>query len=232
MKPYSKSFCLLADAEAWARAQERLIDRSASGLVRIESRKVSEAIQRYLSEHVPKLKRQNEPKSMLRWWERRLGDRQLHLVRTVELIDLRNQLSLEPKLSQRSDSLGRRQPLLGKDGRPVLRSAKTVHDYFMYMRTVFEFAVREWGWLETSPFWGVKAIKVENARHRFLSDFYHLWPGEKAPRHWDSLSGQEKCDASLCFPRAYELPRLIEALKVQETIYKSGYKHIGSIISS
>ena len=210
-KPISKSFNRLTDAKVWAREEEARLQRYGAGIGDNKSYLVSDAIERYLEEHLPTLRRSGL-KLAMNWWKQELGHMYLRAVGPSEIIAARNKLAKEPKVGRvpGKDKWG---PLYNHDGTPKLRSPKTIQDYVNYLGALFNKAMLEWGWAERNPVKGIKKLKIENERNRFLSDHYHLWPGDPEPRRWEDLSDEEKADAKRKFPRAYELPRLFEALK-------------------
>ena len=156
-------------------------------------------------------------KSALEWWKNEIGERFVNSLRPAELIALRRKLSREPK---RGRTIGHSKPvyLYHADGSPKLKKPKTVQDYMDHISAAFNKAVDEWEWMDTNPIKRIKKLKIENERNRFLSDYYHLWPGDEKAKHWDELTDQQKADAKRKFPRAYELPRLFDALKAQQSV--------------
>lgn len=218
-KKYSKTFSRLTDAKLWAQQNTEKTHRSAAGIALNEHYTLSEAIERYRVECLPSIKRA-AVKYVLTWWQKELGDVYLHTITPADLIKLRTKLLNEPKLGRTAKTGHSTVPLYNADGTPILRKPKTVQNYLDVLSVLYNKAILEWDWVDRNPVQKVKKLKINDERTRFLSDHYHLWPGEEKPRHWDSLSTQVKAEAVKKFPRAYELPRLIEALKSQQHLEK------------
>lgn len=216
-KAISKSFSRLTDAKLWARDEEIRMQRLGAGIVSHKNYTLTEAIERYLVEHFPTLTSSTGMKNALRWWQNELGERHLDTIRAAELISLRFKLSQEPKLGRKVGTK-EKVPLYNPDGSSQLKKPKTVQMYMDHLRALFNKAVDEWEWMTKNPMKKIKKLKIENGRNRFLSDHYHRWPNEKEPRHWDDLSDYEKVEAEVKFPRAYEMPRLFDALKAQQHV--------------
>ena len=89
----------------------------------------------------------------------------------------------------------------------------TVRKYMAALSIVFSTAVRKWdGWLDYNPMLRAEKPKFRNERNRCLSGYHYHFPGDKTPRHWNSLSETEKNNLPV---EAFELPRLLEACKKQ-----------------
>lgn len=218
VKPYSKSFIRLSDAKVWAKKQDEITQCQAAGIQTIEYYTVAQAVERFYAECLPQ-RNKRVASRLLMWWKTELGERYLHTIRPAELIGIRNKLLKEPKKRSKK---GFKDPVpcFDKKGNPVFRKPKTVQDYLDQLSTLYNKAIKEWEWVSVNPVQNVKKLKIQNERNRYLSDHYHLWPGEDEPRHWDELSEYEQLDAVTKFPRAYELPRLINALLGQRSAHK------------
>jgi len=200
----SKTFNRKTDANAWARTEEEKMQRFGADIEKNENHTLEEAIERYLTEHLPTLKDQTTVKGVLTWWQKKLGARFINSITPQELIKLRHHLTNEP-ISNKDQA----------NPNPRFRKPRTVQGYMSALAHLYSLAMREWGWVAKNPLKQVKKVKINNARSRFLSDPYYLWPNEDDPRHWDKLTDDEKLLAAQQFPRAYELPRLVQALKSQ-----------------
>lgn len=218
-KPYSKTFMRLTDAKQWALQNEERAQRRISGLASTKQYTLAEAIERYRVEYLPSIKRA-AVKYVLKWWEEELGDVYLSTITPADLIKLRTKLLNQPKLGRCKKTGHATVPLYNADGTPILRKPKTVQNYLDVLSVLYNKAILEWEWVDRNPVQRVKKLKINDERTRFLSDHNHLWPGDEKPRHWDSLSAQQKGEAVRKFPRAYELPRLIDALKSQQHLEK------------
>ena len=214
-KAYSKSFLKMADAKEWARLQDEEMQKLAVGIVHMKEYTLAEAVDRYIEEGLPKGNIAGVRRSIL-WWKKELGDRYLNTIRPAELTDLRRKIQNEPKKLRQP---GTSTPVAVYDakGKAVLRAPKTIQDYMDHLCTLYNKALNEWEWAAHNPAQKVKRLKFNNERYRFLSDHFHLWPGDEKPVHWDNLDDYQQTQAIVKFPRAYELPRLIEALKAQQT---------------
>lgn len=211
-KPSTKTFSRKTDAEAWARNERDKLKRVAAGIARQEIHTLAEAIERFLEERAHTCRDLVAASSALNWWKKELGPRPLFTIQPSEILALRNKLAAEPKHGGKPGYKGNA-PLYDASGAPVLRAAKTVQTYVDYLSNLYNKAKLEWNWVETNPAKSVKKLKISNERTRFLSDYLHLWPGEDIPCHWNELSHEQKNIAAKMFPREYELPRLIQAIK-------------------
>jgi integrase len=215
VKPYSKSFTKLSNAKLWARDQEEQTERLVAGLKTHKDYTIADCIERYLNERVHERSYQMT-KRILLWWQQELGDRFVDTVRPEELLRLRSKLMKEPAWYSHTRD-GKPVPKCNPDGSIRVRAPKTIQDYLDQLCTLYNTAMNDWEWASRNPVQKVKKLKFNNARDRFLSDHYHLWPGEDDAWHWDELNKKEQQEAKKKFPRAYELPRLMEALLGQVT---------------
>lgn len=197
----SKSFLRKTDAEEWARRQHEKMQRLGAGMGELPKHTLDEAINRYIEEQLPKLRSQATTRGMLQWWSAKLGDRFLATITKHEIAGLRQRIANES-----IERAGISKEL------QVYRKPRTVQGYVNSLATVLGYAVDEWGWLASNPAKQIKKLKISNERTRYLSAYTHKWPNEAEPRHWDDLSDEEKAKVPKKFPRAYELPRLIQAL--------------------
>ncbi|UTW59526.1 site-specific integrase [Kordiimonas sp. SCSIO 12603] len=213
-KPISKAFRRLSDAKEWAKEQEDASKRLSAGLHDNKHYTLAEAIDRYCVERLPLL-RNKTTNPALNWWRKELGSRYIHTIRRSEVIDKRSKLQLQP-IYRVCRKTGAHITLYKPDGSIRLRLPKTVQAYVDELNTLFNIAMDEWEWIENNPLRRIKKLKANNERVRFLSDHYHMWPGHSESIHWDELTDLEKQDAKIKFPRAYELPRLLDAAKSQK----------------
>ncbi|MFC3052291.1 tyrosine-type recombinase/integrase [Kordiimonas pumila] len=218
-KPYSKTFHRMTDAKLWAQQSTEKTQRQTAGISTTRQYTLTEAIERYRIEYLPTIKRA-AVKYVLNWWERELGEVYLSTITPADLIKFRTKLLNQPKLGRCKKTGHATVPLYNADGTPILRKPKTVQNYLDVLSVLYNKAILEWEWVDRNPVQRVKKLKINDERTRFLSDHNHLWPGEEKPRHWDSLPTQLKAEAVKKFPRAYELPRLIDALKSQQSLEK------------
>ena len=216
-KPISKSFSRLTDAKIWAREEEAKLQRLGAGVREHHSHTLSDAIERYIDEYPKEQASLRDITYHLARWKCELGHRHLQTIRPHEMVAVRGKLSQEPKLGKRYGSHDV-VPLFHKDGSPKLRAPKTVQAYLDTLGALYNKAMREWEWVDYNPARAIKKLSANDERNRYLSDHFHLWPGDVEPRHWDELDRMQKLDAGRKFPRAYELPRLFEALQNQVNV--------------
>lgn len=209
-KPYSKSFHKLSNAKLWARDQEDQSERLIAGIDAHKQYTLSQCVERYFEERIPERTSQWY-RRLLTWWNEQLGDRFMDTIRPEELIRLRNKLMKEPAWYSHSKPC-KPVPKRNSDGSIRVRAPKTIQDYMDQLCVLYNVAINEWEWATKNPVQKVKKLKYNNERDRFLSDHFHLWPGEAKARHWDDLTDEQKQEAKVKFPRAYELPRLMDAL--------------------
>ena len=88
----------------------------------------------------------------LAWWKKEIGHFPVVQVRPPLLIECRKKLLCEQTVR----------------GRP--RAAATVNRYFSTLSRAFSIAVREWEWLESSPFRSLSKLREPAGRTRFLSE--------------------------------------------------------------
>ncbi|UTW58846.1 site-specific integrase [Kordiimonas sp. SCSIO 12603] len=209
-KPYSKSFRALSHAKLWARDQEHQSEKIIAGIKTHKQYTLSECVERYLEERMPE-RTYHRVKYLLTWWVEHLGDRFMDTLRSEELLRLRNLLMKEPAFYSHSKP-GKPAPKRNPDGSIRVRAPQTVQHYMDQLGVLYNVAINEWEWASSNPVQKIKKLEVNNERDRFLSDHFHLWPGEEEAWHWDELNKKEQQQARMKFPRAYELPRLIDAL--------------------
>ena len=219
----SKTLDRLSDVKQWAQQHEEMLRRQAAGLKPTERHTVAEAIDRYRQEHLPNIKNQSL-NSALRWWRDHIGERYLNTIISPEIYDAREIISKEP-ICKILPNGQKTKPQKNSDGSLKRRKPKTIQDYVDALSFVYNKAVNEWGWVEQNPCNKVRKLQFNNKRTRFLSGYRHLWPTEGQPRHWSELSAEEKEEAKAKFPRAYEMPRFIDALEAQADMEKFRNNH-------
>ncbi len=113
---------------------------------------VSELIERFVSQWLPKHPQREEKQTgLLEWWKKWCG----HLL----LVDLTPAIIAE----------GRDQLLAETTVRGALRSPSTVNRYLSAFGKALTVAVKEWGWLEANPIRNVSKPSESDGRERFLS---------------------------------------------------------------
>lgn len=145
----SASFTRLTDAKKWAAATESAI-REGRHFTKAEAKRhtLAELLDRYtrdeLSKRSERARVDREP--IIRWWRGALGPFTLADVTPARIAEHRDRLQSEG------------------------RAAATVTKYLAILGHAFGVAVREWGWLETSPVLRVSKPSLPRGRVRFLSD--------------------------------------------------------------
>jgi integrase len=145
--PISKTFERKTDAVLWGRQTEADI-RAGRNFPRSEAQRHSlgESVERYRDEILPR-----KPKSIrqqghqLDWWKATIGTLSLADVTPPVLVECRAKL-----LKKMSNG--------------------TANRYMACLRHLFTIAVKEWGWVEDTPFRKLSNLPEPRGRVRFLSD--------------------------------------------------------------
>lgn len=149
----SKTFPRKTDAKRWAQDKESDIrNRRYFSTAEAEKHTFGEMIDRYMLEVMPQLKSARTRKYQLEWWREQLGKRLLADVTPSLIAEYRDRLAREG---------GR----YGKKPSPA-----TVVRYLAALSAVYTEAVKEWGWLDSSPMAKVTKPKEPRGRVRFLSE--------------------------------------------------------------
>lgn len=109
-------------------------------------------IDRYKQDVAPAKKSSKDQIRHLDWWKEQLGSYVLADVTPALLVEHRERLKN------------------GITCRGTQRSPSTVNRYLTAFSHVFTIAMKEWGWVEDSPFRRVSTLKEPRGRIRFLSD--------------------------------------------------------------
>jgi hypothetical protein len=124
----SKTFKRKSDAREWGRRREIEL-RDNPGRQEAERHTLADLVDRYLDLEAPKLskvKTRTTQATHLRWWRKRIGN--------VRLANLTPAI-----LAEQRDRLRKH------------RSPGTTNRYLASLSYVLTLAVREWGWLDSSP---------------------------------------------------------------------------------
>jgi integrase len=132
------------------------------------STQLSEAIDRYVADEVPKKRNGGMYAFTLPWWKKNLGHLRLSDVTPAVLVEHRGKLARETYTRATPDS--KRSTVRGKPARQFTRSSATVNRYLANLSHVFTVARKEWHWISHSPFDGVGLLDEGPGRVRFLSD--------------------------------------------------------------
>jgi integrase len=125
-----------------------------SGIVTHESlknRKLSEAIDKYITQQLTHKKNAVNVIQHLTWWNKQLGNINLFNILPSMIGECRDLL-----LSQ-----------VGKHGRKL--APATVVKYLCSLSSVFEAAIKDWHWIEKNPIKLIRKPKISNARERSLN---------------------------------------------------------------
>ena len=149
----SKTFSSEKAAKSWGSKTRYEIDSGQATRESLKSRKLSEAIQKFIDDELTadKPNRANV-KQHLGWWNEQIGRSPLTEVTPSVLSDCRDKL-----LKKTTPS--------GKTLEPA-----TVLKYLSSLSSVFEMAIKVWFWVEKNPVKMIKKPSISNARSRFLSE--------------------------------------------------------------
>ena len=150
----SASFERRSDAKNWAQLTESAI-KEGRHFKTTEAKRhtLAEVVDRYIQDVLPtKPKSEKAQKRQLLWWREAIGSYLLADVTPSLVAEQRDKLlrGITPKGTQRSPS--------------------TVNRYLAAMSHAFTVAMKEWGWVEDTPFRKITKPKESRGRVRFLSD--------------------------------------------------------------
>lgn len=152
--PQYGSFKRKTDAERWIQQTEAAI-REGRHFKTTKSKKhnLAELINRYISNVLPlKKKCEQRQRAQLIWWKKQIG--------TYLLSDITPAL-----IAEQRDIL-----LKGITKRGKMRSPATVVRYMAALSHAYTIAIKEWGWIESSPVQKVTKPKEPRGRVRFLDN--------------------------------------------------------------
>lgn len=149
----SKTFSREREAKSWGNKTRYEIEKGLVTKESLKSRKLSDAIKRYVTNVLPtKPGNARNVEQHLKWWREQLGNRQLTDVTAKEIAECRDKLIKEPTHQNK------------------VRAPATVVRYLSSLSTVFETAIKEWHWIEKNPVKLIRKPTVSNARTRFLDE--------------------------------------------------------------
>lgn len=153
------TFDRLTDARRWAASIESAI-KEGRHFKTTEAKKhtVADVIDRYTRDVLPKKRDRATRKSQLEWWKAAAGRHTLADLTPIVLAEYRDRLSAEPLPQRKGDT------------EPRYRSASTVVRYMAALSHAFTVAVKEWGWMDSSPAAKVTKPQQPRGRVRFLAD--------------------------------------------------------------
>ncbi len=151
----SATFARKTDARRWSEDLESDI-RNGRHFKTAEAKRhtVGEMVDRYLKDVLPHKSEvmQRDQYRQLKWWKEQMGDKLLSDISPALIVECRDHLLKEPGTRKKK------------------RSPATVVRYMAALSHAFTIAVREWGWLESSPMAKVSKPKEPRGRVRFLDN--------------------------------------------------------------
>jgi integrase len=153
--PQRATFKTKTAAKRWATNIESAIDEARHfNSSEAKRRTVAELIDRYIAEVLPRKSEVQQPRQrvQLEWWKEQIGHLTLAGVTPAVIAEARDLLAGEGEDSERR------------------RSPATVNRYLAALSHAFTVAVREWGWMDSSPARKVTRFTEPAGRVRFLSD--------------------------------------------------------------
>lgn len=143
------------DAKRWAASIESAI-REGRHFKTAEAKRhtLGEMVDRYIKEYLPKKSStmQRDQKTQLRWWKEELGAFLLSDITPALIAGCRDKLLAEIGLRNKK------------------RSPASTSLYMAALSHTYTVAIREWGWVDDTPFRKVQKPKLPRGRVRFLSD--------------------------------------------------------------
>lgn len=162
--PQSATFARKTDAKKWAQDTESAI-RDGRYFKTAEAKKhtVADMIDKYIKANVTGKKSAENTEHHLQYWKSQIGVKVLADLTPALIGSVRDDLLNTPYITTR------------KTGDRVIeterkRSGATVNRYMAALGHCITTAVKEWGWLESSPMPNVKKLEESKGRVRFLSD--------------------------------------------------------------
>lgn len=147
------SFRTKSLAKKWIQDVESGI-RDGRHFKTVESKRhtVSEMIDRFIAQWLPKFPgRKKKQTALLLWWKEKIGHLLLSDLTSAVIAECRDQLLIE------------------KTRRGTLRSSSTTNRYLSALSKNLSVAVNEWGWLDDTPIRKVSKPSEGKGRERFLS---------------------------------------------------------------
>jgi len=147
------TFERLTDAKKWVQHTESAIHEGRH-FKTMESKRhtLDEMIDRYIRDVLHSKKDAKNQERQLKWWKEQLGNYTLADVSPALIVEHRDKLKN------------------GITNRGTTRSPSTVNRYLAALSHVFTIAMKEWGWVEETPFRRIATLKEPRGRVRFLSD--------------------------------------------------------------
>jgi integrase len=157
-------------AERWVKKIEgEMVEGRHFTNVEARRRTVSEAIDKYILEELPKLRGCKGRKIQLTWWKQRLGARKIADVSSALISDCKNELVSDTYTRAKLTS---KRSVFRKEGvAPTYkRSGATVDRYLAALAVVFSTAKREWQWTHNNPFESVSKFGGKKRVRHLVGD--------------------------------------------------------------
>lgn len=149
----TRTFDTKKEAILWGRQTRYEIDKGLVTKELLKNRKLSDAIERYISEILPgKPKNARNVIQHLNWWKKQIGHHQLTEIPPHLIKECCGKLENEPTHQNKK------------------RAPATIHRYIASLSSVFEAAIKDWNWIEKNPVKLIRKPSVSNARQRYLSE--------------------------------------------------------------
>ena len=149
----SATFERKTKAKQWAQQIETAI-REGRHFKAIESKKhtLNQLIDRYLKHVAPALKSAGDRQRHLQWWKGQIGAYTLADITPALIVECRDRLAR------------------GHTNRGEQRSPSTVNRYMASLSRPFSVGMKEWGWVEDSPFRKISTLREPRGRVRCLDE--------------------------------------------------------------
>lgn len=163
----SKTFTTRRAAERWARKIEgEMAEAKHSRSAEAFRRTLGEAIDKYLTEVVPKKRSPGMPRSTLTWWKNEIGYTKLAEVSPDLVADCRDKLAAGTYTKAKPDS----PRSTVKVAKEYPRTAAATNRYLACLSRLFTVARKEWRWCNYNPVEDVFKLPEDKGRIRYLSD--------------------------------------------------------------
>ncbi len=152
----SKTFSTKTAAKQWSQRREvELREKPHLASTEGHKRTLAEAIERYIKHTLPHLSEtaQRDRPPLLAWWSEHYGNTVMSHFQAPAIVEARDTLAATPK----------------QRGSGTLAPA-TVNKYLRILSHMLTIAAKEWHWIPASPMDGVRLLRVDNARTRYLDD--------------------------------------------------------------
>lgn len=193
----------------WAKTVEAdMIRGTHAREVPVRSKRVRDAIQRFIEEVLPtpRYKDKKNPRGRLEWWAAEIGDLLLEEV-SPELIEEKAQKLLTTPYARARPDAPNTSLVKGARPRRYYRSQKTVNRYLAALSKVFSLCRRPWRWTTHNPFAGVVKVPEKGGRVR-------IFQGDEQTRLLAQTAKDPQLHAVVhlalcCAPRAGEITNLM-----------------------